>query len=277
MESAYKISKFNLEEDLYKDNGFFVIVVGKSRSGKGCYSHNLLEKMIKNKLLKVKNAYLFSSSADVQPDSFSCIKHNRYTQYDDKFVLKIVEDNGNIIKHQISKGKTKKQAIEDNGLLFIVDDLASGDIHRSKSLLLLATAGRHKACNVILLTQALASAVNTRVRKNASMIVAYPSISHKVMELLIREYGLMSLGGMSFKEARQFLMNLWQSKPYTALCILQHKTDIRRFEDMIRFDRVSTDPVKTIKYLNKKTLDKKHNKPNDNVKSIFRKKNKRYT
>ena len=275
-DEGYSIKRFNLDKDLYKDNGWFIIVTGKSRSGKGVYSANLIEKMIRKKMLHVKNAYLFSSSALVQKDSFPMIKTNRHTTYDDDYVNKIIEDNANIIKKLIDKGVSKEEAIRRNGILFVIDDLAGGEIHRSSSLLRLATAGRHVGFNVILLSQSLAASVNPRVRKNASIIVAYPSISHKVMRILCEEFGIMSLGSFSAKEARDFLMNLWKHKPYTCLVILQHKTDVRQFQDMIRFDRVETDIKKTTKYLTKHTLDnKKYTIPKENeneTKSIFRSK-----
>lgn len=268
----YRIQKLDIAEDLPDD--FFIIVAGKSRSGKGVWSARFLEKMIRAKRLNAKNAYLISSSADVQKDSFPLVKNNRFTEFNDQQILDIIDNNAELIKEDMKKGMTKKQAVKNRAILFIIDDLSYGPVHRSKALSVIATAGRHRGVSCILLTQGLASAVKPMVRKNASAIIAYPSISQKVMRLLIEEYGLMSLGNMSFREARAFLMSIWQNKSYTALCILQHKTDVRKFTDMIRFDRVIHDPDKTTKFLERHQLDiqKKKEPEESSEPSIFRRK-----
>ena len=273
MNDDYRISKFNIETDL-PDGAFFGVIVGRSRSGKGVWTHRFLEKLIKAKKLNLTNAYLFSSSADVQTDSFPLIKHNRHTTYDDDMVMDLVEKNGDKIKAEIKKGKPKKQVLKDNHILFIIDDLV-GNLKHSKSLIQLSTSGRHKSCSVLLLTQALSSAIPTIVRKNCSWLTAYPSISHRVMEILIKEYGLMTLAGFSYKESRNFLMNIWKSASFTAICILQHKVDVREMEQMIRYDRVIQDPTKTTKFLAKHTIDrkKKEVEEQNNNNSIYRRKN----
>ena len=271
MSDSYRIKKLDVEDDI--PESFFIIVAGKSKSGKGVWSARLLERLIRMNRLKPKNAYLYSSSADVQKDSFPCIKNNRYTEFDDQQIMDIMDENAELIKADLKKGKTKAQALKDHALLFVIDDLAYGPVHKSKSLSIIATAGRHRGVSCVLLTQALSSAVKPIVRKNASLIVSYPTISQKVMRLLIEEYGLMSLGNMSFREARAFLMNIWQSKSYTALVILQFRTDVRKFQDMFRFDRVVHDIDKTTRYLEKHQLDKvkKDEEPKQNNNdTIFR-------
>lgn len=272
----YKISKFDWVKDLPHDTGWFITISAKSRGGKGIYTHRLLEKMHRAKKLNIKDAYLFSSSAETQTDSFPMIKHNRFTNYDDDFVTGIIEDNKEQIKKEMASGKSKQKAIKDNTILMIIDDLAGGQVFRSKSLIMLSTMGRHVGINVILLTQSLASSVPSICRKNSSVVIAYPALSHRVMQLLSYEFSLMSLGGMSLKECREFLMSVWRSKPYTALVILQHKTNVTRFESIMRYDRVTHPIEKTSKYLMKQQIDKKKKKQDDDDDGevlMFRRKN----
>jgi len=220
---------------------FSACIYGKRRSGKGVFSHWLVNKI--HKKHKFSKAVLFSRSSKLQEDDWQFIPENdKYDTFSDSKLEDIVAEH----KKEVMKWKETKEGDQPN-MLVIIDDLIAPSggkgetIFYSKALTDLYVLGRHIFVSVISLLQSIKSSLPPMSRKNCDLIVYFRSPSKTDIETLVNDYLLLS--DKTSKEAKALLNKVTEEK-YTALGIDNNLAQYaQQYEDFVFCVRCK--PVKT--------------------------------
>lgn len=269
-DNIINISKFKISDLPAESGGISIILTGATNSGKNVCAHNLIYSMYKKLKIKHRTAYLFSSTAFIQPDSFSFIK-NRYETFDSDFVMNIINKQKKELLRRLKNGEPKFKILEDLRCLMVIDDLSFGN-RSSKSgaqgfsqnngvIELLITQNRHLGIDFLMLTQAVKATLSSKVRKNVMVVVFFPSMSKNATDVLINEFGLANY--FSVREARSIVSKIFASRDFISIVALNFRKNKKSFKDLLRWyisEMVSEKDLKKIKFTEKK---KKKNNNNE--------------
>ena len=190
---------------------FAMVVYGIRRRGKTF--------MIKEMLYHLKDrfdrAYLFSSTADLQPEQYDFIdEDNLYGADEIDKLQSIVSEQETMLKHD--QGKAKKDCLTQRTLIIFDDFIQNKKIARNNEAFTgLYTRGRHCHITVIALVQSR-TGIPPAIRSNVDCIIAFEAVNGEDRKVLMNEY--LSASDLGYKEGCCFFNSVTQEL-FTALAI----------------------------------------------------------
>lgn len=242
---SYKFENFDILEEFKDRKNFTMTITSKRCTGKSVLMRDLCSK-IKG---WYEQTYVFSLTADMQPDLFDFVKKENITIGFDEAKISHIWDKQKEIIEKLQKTKTVKPENYPK-ILLIFDDLISlKEVKKSEILKRLFVAGRHLFFACIFLSQQFTS-IAPVLRVNVDIAVAFYLDSYDNREQFSKAYlstKNTKLGIMVFEEITK--------KAYQAIIIMNNK--------------ISSDPQEYIRtYTAQLKVSKFHMGKKDTVKTM---------